>query len=119
MVFTWIHCADVRIHCTDILIECKQISLSLLIYTQKVIHHFPAHIFPIKRLPVCYLKLLTLSTNSVTKLIIVVRTAYFYKSGPIFAAKKFVTESVLKLRSIMRISLHRLDWEKCGLEKGV
>ena len=33
-------------------------------------------------------KLLTLSTNSVTKKIIAVRTAYFYNWGPIFAAKK-------------------------------
>ena len=51
-------------------------------------------------------KLLTLSTNSVTKKIIVVRTAYFYCSGPIFAAKYFVTESVLKVKSFMRISWH-------------
>ena len=51
VVFAWIHCTDVRIHCTDILIECRKISLCFLIYTQKVIHHFPAHIFPYQTLP--------------------------------------------------------------------
>ena len=50
VVFAWIHCTDVRIHCTDILIECRKISLCFLIYTQKVIHHFPAHIFPYQTL---------------------------------------------------------------------
>ena len=74
VVFAWIHCADVRIHCTDILIECRLISLCFLIYTQKVIHHFPAHSSPIKRYQDSIFKLLTLSTNSVTN---VVRTAYF------------------------------------------
>ena len=83
---------DVGIHCTDILIECKLISLCFLIYTQKVIHHFPAHIFP--------------GQNSVTKKIIVVRTVYFYDSGSIFATKKIVTDSILKVRSFMRISWH-------------
>ena len=107
VVFAWIHCTDIRIHCTDIQIEFKQISLCLLIYTQKVIHHFPAHIFPIKHYQDIVFKLLTLSTNSVTKKIIVVRTAYFYNSGLIFAAKRIVTESVLKVRSFMRISWHR------------
>ena len=48
-----------------------------------------------------------------------VRTAYFYKSCPIFAAKKIVTESVRRVRSFMRIILASLDREKCGLEKGV
>ena len=68
---------------------------------------FQPTFFPIKTLPGYPLKLLTLSTNSVTKKIIVVRTAYFYNSGPIFAAKKIMTESVLKVRSFMRISWHR------------
>ena len=49
--FAWIHCTDVRIHCTDTLIECRKIFLCFLIYTQKVIHHFPAHIFPYQTLP--------------------------------------------------------------------
>ena len=47
-------------------------------------------------------KLLTLSTNSVT----VVRTVYFNNSGYIFVTKTFVTESVLKVRSFMKISWH-------------
>ena len=51
VVFAWIHCTDVRIYCTDILIECRKISLCFLIYTQKVIHLFPAHIFPYQTLP--------------------------------------------------------------------
>ena len=51
VVFAWIHCTGVQIDCTDILIECRKISLCFLIYTQKVIHHFPAHIFPYQMLP--------------------------------------------------------------------
>ena len=51
VVFAWIHCTDVGIHCADILIECRKISLCFLIYTQKDIHHFPAHIFPYQTLP--------------------------------------------------------------------
>ena len=51
VVFAWIYCTDVRIHCADILVECRKISLCFLIYTQKVIHHFPAHIFSYQTLP--------------------------------------------------------------------
>ena len=61
------------------------------------------------------LKHLTLSTKSVTKKIIVVRIV-FYNSDSIFATKNFVTESVLKVRSFMRISWHCyigviVDWK--------
>ena len=44
-------------------IEYKYISLCFLIYTQKVIHHLPAHIFPFKGYKDIYFKLLTLSTD--------------------------------------------------------
>ena len=118
VVFAWIHCMDVRIHCADILIECMLISLSFLIYTQKVIHHFPAHIFSIKRYQYSILKLLTLSINSVTRKVIVVPTAYFYNSGPIFTAKnrdRVCTQS----KKLYEDILVSLDREKWGLEKGV
>ena len=63
--------------------------------------------FSDQTLPGYPLELLTLSKDSVTKKITVVRTFYFYNSGSIFATKKFVTESVLKSkRSFMRISWH-------------
>ena len=54
---------------------------------------------PIKRYQDSIFKLLTLSTNSVTN---VVRTAYFQ-----IQARSSLTESVLKVRSFMRISWHR------------
>ena len=60
--------------------------------------------------------LLTLSTNSITKKIIGVRTAYFYYSGLIFAAK-IVTGSVLKVRSFMRISGHRKIEKNMGWKR--
>ena len=63
-------------------------------------------------------KLLTLSTNSVTKKIIVVRTANFCNSGAIFAAKKIVTESV-QSKKLYEDILASLDRGKCRLEKGV
>ena len=47
----WVVMCFLWIHCTDILIKCKLISLCFLIYTQKVIHYFPAHIFPAQMLP--------------------------------------------------------------------
>ena len=59
-------------------------------------------------------KLLTLSTNSVTKKIVVVRTVYCYNSCSIFATKKIVTESVLKVRSFMRISWYRYIGKNVG-----
>ena len=64
-------------------------------------------------------KHLTLSTNSVTKKLIVVRTVYFYNSGSIFATKKFVTESVLKVGSFMRNPGNRVGSKKCCPENGV
>ena len=64
-------------------------------------------------------KRLTLSTNSVTKKMIVVRTGYFYNSGKISATKKNVTESLLKVRSFNEDILASLDRENCGLENSV
>ena len=60
-----------------------------------------------------------MSKDPVTRKIIVVRTVYFYYSGFIFATKNFVTESVFKVRSFIRIFLQHLIGEKCGLENGV
>ena len=65
------------------------------------------------------IKLVTLSTVSVTKKITVICAVYFYNSGSIFATKNFVLESVLKVRSFMRVILASLDRGKCGLEDGV
>ena len=56
------------------------------------------HFFPIKHSQDILFKLLTLSTNSVTKKIIIVRTVYFYNSGLVITTKIFATESVLKVR---------------------
>ena len=60
----------------------------------------------IKRYQDILFKLFTLSSDSVTKKITVVRTVYFYNPGLIFATKNFVTESVLKVKSFMRIPWH-------------
>ena len=59
---------------------------------------------PIKRYQDSIFKLLTLSTNSVTN---VVRTAYFQIQARSSQIKDFVTESILKVRSFMRIFWHR------------
>ena len=58
---------------------------------------------PIKRYQDSVFKLFTLSTNSDK----CCPYSLFPNSGPIFAAKDFVTESVLKVRSFMRIFWHR------------
>ena len=96
VVFAWIHCTDVRIHCTDILIECRyRFFFVFSSIPRKLYTIFQTTFSPIKRYQDSIFKLLTLSTNSVPN------------SGPIFAAKNFVTESVFKVRSFMRISWHR------------
>ena len=59
---------------------------------------------PIKRYQESIFKFLTLSTNSVTN---AVRTAYFQIQARSSPLKKIVTESVLKVRSFIRISWHR------------
>ena len=64
---------------------------------------FQPTLFPNIRYQDILCKLLTLSTNSVTNKMIVVRTVYLYNSGSISATKNFVTESVLKVRSFIRI----------------
>ena len=115
VVFVWIHCTpDVRIHCTDILIDVSRFLYVFSSVPRKLYTIFQPTFFPTKRYQDILLKLLTLSTDSDTKKITVVRAVYFYNSGSIFATKKYVTESVLKVRSFMRISWHPLDQEKCG-----
>ena len=59
-----------------------------------------------------------MSTNSVTKKIIAVGTVYLDNSSSMVATN-FFTESVLKVKSFMRISWHCLIGKKCGLENGV
>ena len=62
--------------------------------------------------------LLTLNTNSVTKKIIVVRTAYFYiqaLSSPLKKCDRVCTQSKKLYEDILAL----LDREKCGLDKGV
>ena len=72
----------------------------------------------IKSYRLCSFKLLTLSTNSVIKKIIVVRTVYFYNSVSIVGTKKFVTESVLS-QKLYEETLASLDREKSVPENGV
>ena len=47
-----------------------------------------AHIFQSNNARISLIKIFTLSTDSVTKKITIVRAAYFYYSGLIFATKK-------------------------------
>ena len=108
MVYVLIHCMDVQIYCTDILIECKYAFSPI---PRKLYTIFQPTFFPITCYQDILFKLLTFSTNSVTKKTIVVRTVYFYNSGSILATKIFVTESVLKVRSYEDI-LASLDWER-------
>ena len=70
-------------------------------------HHFPVHILPVNPNQDILFKLLTLSTNSVTKKITVLHALYFYNSSSIFATKNFV-------RSFMRISWQLLDLKNVG-----
>ena len=61
-----------------------------------------------------------MSTNSVTKKIIAVGTVYLDNSSSMVVTNFFFfTESVLKVKSFMRISWHCLIGKKCGLENGV
>ena len=87
------------------------------LYPEKNIPFSSPHFSPIKGYQDILFKLLTLSTNSVTKKIIVVRTVYFYNSGSIFTIKNFVTESVLKIRSFMRTFWHREIGENVGWKR--
>ena len=73
---------------------------------------FQPILFPTKRY--FLFKLLALSTDSVTKKMTVVHAVNFYNSGSIFATKKLVTESVLKVRSFMRDILASFDRENVG-----
>ena len=82
------------------------------LYPESCVHHFPANIFPIKRFQDILFKFLLLSTNSVTKKIIALRTVYFYNSGSIVATKKICTLSGKLYRDILA-SLNR---ENCGLK---
>ena len=70
--------------------------------------------FLIKRYKEIIFKLLTLNTNYVIKKISVVRTAYFYPSGPIFEVKKIVTESVTQSKKFFEDILASLDQENVG-----
>ena len=108
-----VFCLDTLHRCSITLHGCSHTlhgySDCFLIYTQKVIYHFPAHIFSDQMLLGYPLKLLPLSTDYVTKKITVVPAVYYYNSGSVFASKNFVTESVLKVRSFMRDILASLD----------
>ena len=86
----------------------------IYIIPRKLYTIFQSTIFPIKRYQDILFKPLTLSTDSVTKKIIVVCTVYSYNSGSFFATKNFVTESVLKVRSFRRISWHHLIEKNVG-----
>ena len=102
-VVTWVFFFDTLHRCSDKLHRCSNtlhrysdrmlVDFSTFsIYTQKVIHHFPAQIFsPLKRYQDILLKFLTSSTDSVTKKIAGDRAVYFYNSGSIFATKNFVS----------------------------
>ena len=65
--------------------------------SRKLYTIFQPTFFPIKRYQDILFKLLTLSKDSVTKKITVVRAVYFYNSYSIFATKNFVTKSVLSI----------------------
>ena len=54
----------------------------------------------------------TLSTNSVTKKIILVRTVYFYNSGSIFATKNFCDIVCTQSKKLYEDILASLDREK-------
>ena len=88
------HVVFVWIHCTDVWTFWWNVSIFLYIFSsipRKLYTIFQPTFFFIKRYQDILFKLLTISTNSVTKKIIVVCTVYFYNSGSIFATKSFVT----------------------------
>ena len=80
---------------------------------------FQPTVSPIKRYQDSIFKLFTLSTNSVTKKMIVVRTAYFYNSGLIFVAKKNCDRDCTQSKKLHENILASFNREKWGLEKGV
>ena len=100
-------CLDTLYGCSNTLyVYSDRMSVDFYMFSHLYPESYTLFSSPHLRYQDIHFKLLTLSTNSVTKKIIVVRTVYFYNSGSIFATKIFVTESVLKARSFMRISWH-------------
>ena len=79
-----------ELYCTDIL-NVSRFLYDFSSIPRKLYTIFQPTFFPIKGYQDILFKLLTLSTNSVTKKITVIRIVYFYNSGSIFATKYFVT----------------------------
>ena len=116
---------SVRIHCTekwrtsfhtDVLSKSKSIFLRVFfICTQKVIHHFPAPIFPDLRMPGYPQKASYLSTDSVTK--------FLQRRSGLNLEISFtdnicdrVSAQSKKLKDAILVAFDR---GKCGLENGV
>ena len=109
-VVTWF-CLDTLYGCSNTLFGYSDrmyldFSMFSHLYPESFSPFSSHYFFPIKRYHDNFFKLLSLSINSVTKKTIVVIKVYFYNTGSIFSTKKLVTESVLKVRSFMRISWH-------------